>query len=269
MDSKVKKDETVVLIEDTLRKYFVNTGGKTDKIKGIGVFDPKILVGKQYGKQITIGDKQFWILQPSLMDKLQGLKRKAQIILPRDAGHIIMNCSIETGHKVLEAGIGSGSLTIALANTVAPSGKVFSYDNRTDFIDHALKNLKKANLDGFVTTKNKDITNAFKKSTEFRGFIEWVKKEQIDNHARHRTNIQKFCVDEKVAYDTEGLIELLQKVRGNLHHYTSRSSKHLGTPFIHGDFESIAFLTMGIAVKAILQKILEINQSSGIVENVN
>ena len=158
MDSKVKKDETVVLIEDTLRKYFVNTGGKTDKIKGIGVFDPKILVGKQYGKQITIGDKQFWILQPSLMDKLQGLKRKAQIILPRDAGHIIMNCSIETGHKVLEAGIGSGSLTIALANTVAPSGKVFSYDNRTDFIDHALKNLKKANLDGFVTTKNKDIT---------------------------------------------------------------------------------------------------------------
>jgi tRNA (adenine57-N1/adenine58-N1)-methyltransferase len=158
MDSKVKKDETVVLIEDTLRKYFVNTGDKTDKVKGIGVFDPKILVGKEYGKQITIGDKQFWILQPSLMDKLQGLKRKAQIILPRDAGHIIMNCSIETGHKVLEAGIGSGSLTIALANTVAPTGKVFSYDNRTDFIDHALKNLKKSNLDSFVTTKNKDIT---------------------------------------------------------------------------------------------------------------
>ena len=69
-----------------------------------------------------------------------------------------MNCSIESGQKVMEAGIGSGSLTTALANTVGSNGKIISYDNREDFIKHALKNLKRANLEKFVETKLKDVT---------------------------------------------------------------------------------------------------------------
>lgn len=158
MEKKVGKNDTVVLIDSSFRKFIVDTTGKTDKIKGVGVIDPSILIGKRYGEQITIGNKQFWILKPSLQDKLQALKRRAQIILPRDSAHIIMNCSIQSGNTVLEAGIGSGSLTTALANTVAPNGKVISYDNREDFIEHALKNLKTAELDKYVTTKVKDIT---------------------------------------------------------------------------------------------------------------
>lgn len=158
MTKKVKKDDTVVLIDNNSKKFIINTSGKTDKYKGVGVIDPGSLVGKKYGKQLTIGNKQFWVLSPSLQDKLQGLKRQAQIILPRDAAHIIMNCSIESGHTVLEAGIGSGSLTIALANAVAPKGKIISYDKRKDFIEHALKNLKTANMDKYVIAKRKDVT---------------------------------------------------------------------------------------------------------------
>jgi tRNA (adenine57-N1/adenine58-N1)-methyltransferase len=59
---------------------------------------------------------------------------------------------------VLEAGIGSGSLTIALASAVAPTGTVISYDIREEFIDHAMKNVKQANLTNFVTTKIRDVT---------------------------------------------------------------------------------------------------------------
>jgi tRNA (adenine57-N1/adenine58-N1)-methyltransferase len=159
MTEKVNKNELIVLIEDSGKRYFVNTGGKTDKIKGIGVFDPGILVGKRIGSNIQIGDKKYFIFQPSLNDKLLGLKRKTQIILPKDIALIILGCSIESGQTVLEAGIGSGSLTIALANTIAPNGKVFSYDNRDDFIKHAIKNLKQSGLNDLVTAKNKDITN--------------------------------------------------------------------------------------------------------------
>jgi tRNA (adenine57-N1/adenine58-N1)-methyltransferase len=86
------------------------------------------------------------------------LKRRAQIILPKDAAHIIINCSIESGKTVLEAGIGSGSLTMALATAVAPDGRVISYDKREDFIEHAMKNLKTSKLEKYVTTKIKDIT---------------------------------------------------------------------------------------------------------------
>ncbi len=158
MVNKVKKDDTVVLIDQSYSKFIINVNNKTDKYKGIGVFDPSTLIGKKYGEQLQIGNKQFWILSTSLQDKLQCLKRRAQIILPRDAAHIIMNCSIESGYTVLEAGIGSGSLTIALANFVAPEGKVISYDVREDFIKHAIKNLKMAKIDNLVKTKIKDVT---------------------------------------------------------------------------------------------------------------
>jgi tRNA (adenine57-N1/adenine58-N1)-methyltransferase len=156
--TNVKKDEIVVLIDKNYNKYLISTSSKTDKYKGIGVFDPSILIGKEIGKQIEIGSKKFWLLKPSLQDKLEGLKRKAQIILPRDAAQILMNCSIEPGQKIMEAGIGSGSLTTAIASMVSPKGKVISYDNREDFIKHAMKNLKKSNLEKFVETKFKDVT---------------------------------------------------------------------------------------------------------------
>ena len=159
MTETVKKGETVVLIDASYQKFFINTDGKTNKYKGVGVIDPGFLVGLEFGKKIEIGNKEFWILKPSVMDKLEGLKRKAQIILPKDSAHIILNCSIEPGQKVLEAGIGSGSLTIALVNAVAPDGMVISYDKRTDFIDHALKNLKTMGYDKYISTKNKDVTN--------------------------------------------------------------------------------------------------------------
>jgi len=158
LTERVKKNGIVVLIDDSDKRYFVNTSGKTDKIKGIGVFDPAILVDKRIGSKIEIGSKTFFIFFPSLDDKLAGLKRKAQIILPRDIAHIVLNCSIESGHTVLESGIGSGSLTIGLANAVAPDGRIISYDNREDFIKHAIKNLKQAGFDKLVTTKNKDVT---------------------------------------------------------------------------------------------------------------
>jgi tRNA (adenine57-N1/adenine58-N1)-methyltransferase catalytic subunit len=156
--TNVEQNDVVVLVDETLRKIFVDTAGKTDKIKGIGVIDPKILIGKTYGSRFEYGNKQFWILVPSLQDKLQGLHRQAQIILPRDAAHILMNCSVGPGQTVLEAGIGSGSLTIALASAVAPTGKVISYDIREEFVEHAMKNLKQASLAQYVTTKIKDVT---------------------------------------------------------------------------------------------------------------
>ncbi|MEE8564810.1 MAG: tRNA (adenine-N1)-methyltransferase [Candidatus Thermoplasmatota archaeon] len=158
MNQSVLKEEKVVLIDSKLKKYILNIKDKTDKFKGIGVFNPISLEGKNYGELTEIGNKNFWILKPSLMDKLQALKRNAQIILPRDAAHIIINCSIESGNKIVEAGIGSGSLTIALATMVSPKGKIFSYDTRKEFIEHSLKNIEMANLSNYVSTKIKDIT---------------------------------------------------------------------------------------------------------------
>lgn len=158
MKNLVKKNDTVVLIETTMKKYLIDTKKPIQRFRGIGVFDPKILIGKPYGEKLEIGNKQFWILSPSLQDKLTCIRRHAQIILPRDAAHIVINCAIESGDHVLEAGIGSGSLTIALANAVLPTGKVYSYDIREDFIEYALQNLTSTGLADSVSIKKQDIT---------------------------------------------------------------------------------------------------------------
>ena len=156
--TSVEKNDVVVLIDEKGKKILVDTSSGTTKFKNVGVLNPASLVGKDYGVQVEIGTKRFWVLTPSLPDKLQSLRRRAQIILPRDASHIVMNCGIESGQRVLEAGIGSGSLTIALATAVAPGGQVISYDVRQDFIDHALMNITNAGLDHLVLAKLQDVT---------------------------------------------------------------------------------------------------------------
>jgi tRNA (adenine57-N1/adenine58-N1)-methyltransferase len=158
MRESLLKGEKIVLIDSNFKKYIIDLRDKTDKFKGIGVFNPISLEGIKYGGKIKIGEKNFWVLKPSLMDKLQSLKRNAQIILPKDAAHIIINCSVESGNNIVEAGIGSGALTIVLASMVSPNGKIFSYDTRKNFIEHALKNVELANLSDYVFTKIKDIT---------------------------------------------------------------------------------------------------------------
>lgn len=107
-------------------------------------------------------------------------------------------------------------------------------------------------------TRNKDIAEEFRSSKEFRRFVDAV-IEDVNKYARHRMNIERVCKEERVGYDVDGIIELLWKVRGRLHHYSGRSSKRQGTPFDHEDFESVAFLAMGLAVRSILQRIGKIN----------
>ena len=158
MTSKVSKKDIVSLVDDNGKTYLVTTSEETQKIRGVGVINPKDLIGQQYGSRFTVGTKSFWVLPCSLQDKLFGLKRKAQIILSKDIGQILVNCSLEPGQTVLEAGIGSGSLTIALASVVAPNGKVISYDNRQDFLDHATKNLQASGLTNMVETHLQDVT---------------------------------------------------------------------------------------------------------------
>ena len=158
MNTTIKSTDIIALIDESEKTFILSPQNPTDKYKGIGVINPRDLIGKPYGIQITLGNKKFWPLPASMLDKIHGIKRKAQIILPQDAAQIIINCSIEPGQTILEAGIGSASLTTALASIVGPTGKIISYDYRQEFIEHAQLNLKQAGLLSQVVIKNQDIT---------------------------------------------------------------------------------------------------------------
>ncbi len=113
-------------------------------------------------------------------------------------------------------------------------------------------------LYGKGKTRNYAIEEEFKKNKTFREFIDWMITDHIKG--RHKTSIEKFLSEEHKSYNIDGFIELIVKVRGNLHHFSSKSSKRKGTPLNQQDFGSMAFLLSGLANRSILQKIYERNK---------
>jgi len=79
------------------------------------------------------------------------------VIYPKDAAMLILKCGIGPGSRVVEAGTGSGYFTALLAYYVRPSGVVFTYEIRGEFIEIARRNLELAGLLDYVVIKNKDI----------------------------------------------------------------------------------------------------------------
>lgn len=127
-----------------------------------GVLKHDDLIGLPWGSQVFshLGSA-FFLLQPSLADLLLDLKRNTQILYPKDIGFILITMGIGPGQKVLEAGTGSGSMTIALAHAVGPQGRVVSYEQREDIQNLARKNLDRTGLASRVDFKLRDIQEGF------------------------------------------------------------------------------------------------------------
>jgi tRNA (adenine57-N1/adenine58-N1)-methyltransferase len=80
-------------------------------------------------------------LRPTLAEYVLDMPRGAQVIYPKDLAMIIFWADVFPGARVLEAGMGSGALTLALLRAVGPEGKVVSYEQREDFARRALANI--------------------------------------------------------------------------------------------------------------------------------
>jgi len=135
-------------------------GGEFQTHRGVLKHDD--LIGLSWGTQVFshLG-APFFLLQPSIADLLLDLKRNTQIMYPKDIGFILVKMGIGSGQKVLEAGTGSGSMTIALAYAVGAEGQVVSYEQREEMQNLARKNLKRTGLTSRVDFKLRDIQEGF------------------------------------------------------------------------------------------------------------
>ena len=70
------------------------------------------------------------------------MPRKSAIVYPKDVGIILVWADIYPGATVVESGLGSGSLTLALLRAVGPTGQVIVYEQRADMIPPALANIR-------------------------------------------------------------------------------------------------------------------------------
>jgi len=127
-----------------------------------GVIKHDDLIGLPWGSQVFshLGSP-FFLLQPALADLLLDLKRNTQILYPKDIGFILLTMCIGPGQKVIEAGTGSGSMTIALAFAVGTEGRVISYEQREEMQNLARKNIHRTGLASRVDFKLRDIQEGF------------------------------------------------------------------------------------------------------------
>lgn len=100
------------------------------------------IIGCDDGSVITTDkDVDYVALRPRLADFVLSMPRGAAIIYPKDAAEIIHRADIGPGHRVVEAGVGSGALTLWLLRALAPGGELVSIERRQEFADVAEANV--------------------------------------------------------------------------------------------------------------------------------
>ena len=100
------------------------------------------LIGLPEGSVVsTTAGLKFTAFIPLLADYVLSMPRGATIVYPKDAAMIVGVADIYPGARVLEAGVGSGALTLSLLRAVGPTGTVHSVERRQDFADNATANI--------------------------------------------------------------------------------------------------------------------------------
>jgi tRNA (adenine57-N1/adenine58-N1)-methyltransferase catalytic subunit len=100
------------------------------------------LIGMPEGSVVkSVNGDPFLVLRPLLVDYVMSMPRGAQVIYPKDAAQIVHEGDIFPGARVLEAGAGSGAMTLSLLRAVGPEGRVVSYEVRDDHAEHASRNV--------------------------------------------------------------------------------------------------------------------------------
>ena len=149
--------EVGVLLRDGEPPRLVRLTVGPQSVGEIGVLDVSGEIGHPVGGTVRWSGGSYSLVRPSLADLLATVHRGAQIITPKDAMPLLYRAGVGPGARVVEAGSGSGALTIALAYAVGPHGHVTSYDRRPDFLSAARANVARVGLEGRVTFRERDV----------------------------------------------------------------------------------------------------------------
>jgi tRNA (adenine57-N1/adenine58-N1)-methyltransferase len=100
------------------------------------------IIGKPEGSVIANQHGvEYLALRPLLTDFVMSMPRGAAIIYPKDSAQIIVEGDIFPGARVIEAGVGSGALSLYLLRAIGPTGRLDSFERREEFAEIARANV--------------------------------------------------------------------------------------------------------------------------------
>jgi len=154
--------DLVLLISDDRKRFLIQlqAGGEWHTHRGLLQHDE--IIGTSLGRTVrTHSGNAFLALEPSIYDIIKQIKRVTQIVFPTDAAHIAMRLNCHSGTRIVEAGTGSGALTVMLARAVMPDGIVHTYEERAKMANLARRNVERVGLLDYVDFKVRDIAAGF------------------------------------------------------------------------------------------------------------
>lgn len=144
--SALAAGDGVLLVDNRKRRHLITlvAGGEFHTHAGVVRHDD--LIGRPEGSTVrTTRGARLTAVRPTLGEYILEMPRGAQVIYPKDIGPILVLADVFPGARVLESGVGSGALTMALLRAVGPAGRVTGYELRSDFAERA-----RANVEGFL-----------------------------------------------------------------------------------------------------------------------
>lgn len=139
--SPLAAGETVLLVDRKKRRYLFELTNAAEFHTHGGVLAHNEIIGATEGVTLrSSGGMAFVVLRPTLGDVVLKMPRGAQVIYPKDLGPIVVRADVFPGARVLEAGVGSGALSMALLRAGAA---VTGYERRKDFLEGARSNVRR------------------------------------------------------------------------------------------------------------------------------
>lgn len=170
-------------------RYLVKVQPGASQGTQLGAVPHALLLERSFGDVVhTHLGHPLMVLRPSLAEFCLRIKRRTQVIYPKEAGYLLMYLDIAPGATVVECGSGSGGFTTVLAHFVGPQGRVVSYDRRPEFQDIARNNVDRWGVGPQVTFKTKDIEEGFDETEVSAVFLDvptpWAYLEQAKGALR-------------------------------------------------------------------------------------
>jgi tRNA (adenine57-N1/adenine58-N1)-methyltransferase catalytic subunit len=143
-DQPLAEGELVVLVDRRGRRYLVTLEAGAEWHSHAGLVPHDELIGCDEGSTVrTNRNMEVTVLRPTREDFVLKMKRGAQVVYPKDQAMIVAAGDIRPGCTVVEAGAGSGALTLALLAAVGTGGRVVSFEHREDHARVARRNVER------------------------------------------------------------------------------------------------------------------------------
>ena len=141
---RLQAGDRVHLVDQKSRQYALTLKpGETFQHSGARISHDE-LIGQLDGTLVQLSNEKIMLaIYPTIAEYTLKMPRGAQVLYPKDLALIPLWADVYPGARVLEAGVGSGALTIALLRAVGKEGQIVSYETRKDFARTAMKNIER------------------------------------------------------------------------------------------------------------------------------